>query len=76
MLNVLYILLNENAAIASLYIIFVNIAIIYVYRTLLLLSLYEPRHENRIFAYAKTKTQISCAVTTQLIGTFVFAVHR
>ena len=29
--------------------------------------------ENRIFAYAKTKTQISCAVTAQLISAFVFA---
>ena len=29
--------------------------------------------ENRIFAYAKPKPQISCAVTTQLISAFVFA---
>ena len=29
--------------------------------------------ENRIFAYAKTKPQISCAVTAQLISAFVFA---
>ena len=29
--------------------------------------------ENQIFAYAKTKAQISCAVTAQLISTFVFA---
>ena len=29
--------------------------------------------ENRIFAYAKTKAQISCAVTAQLISAFVFA---
>ena len=37
-------------------------------------SLYEPRHEkNRIFAYAKTKTQISFAVTAKLISAFVFA---
>ena len=28
---------------------------------------------NRLFAYAKTKTQISCAVTAQLISAFVFA---
>ena len=27
------------------------------------------------FAYAKTKPQISCAVTTQLISAFVFATH-
>ena len=26
-----------------------------------------------VFAYAKTKAQISCAVTTQLISAFVFA---
>ena len=29
--------------------------------------------ENQIFAYAKTKVQISCAVTAQLISAFVFA---
>ena len=29
--------------------------------------------ENRILAYAKTKMQISCAVTAQLISPFVFA---
>ena len=29
--------------------------------------------ENRIFAYAKTKTQISSAVTAKLISAFVFA---
>ena len=29
--------------------------------------------ENWIFAYAKTKVQVSCAVTAQLISTFVFA---
>ena len=29
--------------------------------------------ENRIFALAKTKAQISCAVTAQLISAFVFA---
>ena len=29
--------------------------------------------ENLIFAYAKTKPQISCAVTAQLISAFVFA---
>ena len=28
---------------------------------------------NRIFAYAKTKTQISLAVTAKLISAFVFA---
>ena len=34
----------------------------------------EPRHEeNRSFAYAKTKTQISFAVTAKLISAFVFA---
>ena len=31
--------------------------------------------ENRLFAYAKTKTQISCAVTAQLISAFVFAIR-
>ena len=29
--------------------------------------------KNRLFAYAKTKTQISCAITAQLISVFVFA---
>ena len=34
----------------------------------------EPRHEKTcFFAFAKTKAQISCAVTTQLISAFVFA---
>ena len=28
--------------------------------------------ENQHFAYAKAKTQISCAVTAQLINAFVF----
>ena len=28
-----------------------------------------------VFAYAKTKTQISCAVTAQLISAFVFAIR-
>ena len=31
--------------------------------------------ENRIFAYAKTKTQISFAVTAKLISAFVFAIR-
>ena len=31
--------------------------------------------KNRIFAYAKTKTQIRCAVTVQLISAFVFAIQ-
>ena len=32
-----------------------------------------PRHEKKcFFAYAKTKAQISCAVTVQLMSTFVF----
>ena len=34
----------------------------------------EPRHEkNQQSAYAKTKTQISFAVTAKLISAFVFA---
>ena len=28
---------------------------------------------NQIFAYTKTKTQISCAITAELISAFVFA---
>ena len=31
--------------------------------------------ENRLFAYAKAKTQISCAVTAQQISAFVFAIR-
>ena len=30
---------------------------------------------NQLFAYAKTKAQISCAVTAQLISAFVFAIR-
>ena len=30
---------------------------------------------KRLFAYAKTRTQISCAVTEQLINAFVFAIQ-
>ena len=37
------------------------------------MSLVMRKPENRIFAYAKTKTQISFAVTPKLISTFVFA---
>ena len=33
----------------------------------------EPRREKTFFAYAKTKTQISFAVTAKLISAFVFA---
>ena len=29
--------------------------------------------ETRLFAYVKTKAQVSCAVTAQLISAFVFA---
>ena len=37
-------------------------------------SLNEPRREKTVFfAYAKTKTQISFAVTAKLISVFVFA---
>ena len=34
---------------------------------------HSVRKPDEIFAYAKTKTQISCAVTAQLISAFVFA---
>ena len=36
-------------------------------------AIWAAMWENRLFAYAKTKTQISCAVTAQLISAFVFA---
>ena len=32
--------------------------------------------KNLLFAYAKTKRQISCTVTKQLIGAFVFASYN
>ena len=32
----------------------------------------EPPHEKTCFLNAKTKAQISCTVTTQLISSFVF----
>ena len=40
-------------------------------------AIYEPRHEKTgfSFAYAKTKTQISFAVTAKLISAFVFAIR-
>ena len=40
---------------------------------------FEPHHEkiwsweNLLFAYAKTKAQIRCTLTAQLISAFVFA---
>ena len=37
------------------------------------LIIWAATWENRIFAYAKTKTQISFAVTAKLISAFVFA---
>ena len=37
-----------------------------------LINIFDPR-ENQHFAYAKTKTQISFAVTAKLISAFVFA---
>ena len=37
-------------------------------------KIYEPRHEQICNSvYAKTKAQISCAVTAQLISAFIFA---
>ena len=36
-------------------------------------SCFLQLRENRLFAYAKTKAQISCAVTAQLISALVFA---
>ena len=36
-------------------------------------SIRAAAQENKQSAYAKTKTQISCAVTAQLISAFVFA---
>ena len=38
-----------------------------------LVLIWAATWENRIFAYAKTKTQISFAVTAKLISVFVFA---
>ena len=40
----------------------------------MLLRYFEPHREKTVFfAYAKTKTQISFAVTVKLISAFVFA---
>ena len=36
-------------------------------------TIWAAASENQQPAYAKTKTQISCAVTAQLISAFVFA---
>ena len=36
-------------------------------------NIWAASWENRIFAYAKTKAQISFAVTAKLISAFVFA---
>ena len=37
---------------------------------------FEPRHEkSKHFAYVKTKTQISFAVTAKLISAFIFAIQ-
>ena len=38
------------------------------------MDIWDSFGENRIFAYAKTKPQISCAVTAQLISAFVFPI--
>ena len=49
---------------------------IYMTHTMRKLKIYEPRYEkNRLFAYAKTKTQISFAVTAKLISAFVFTIR-
>ena len=43
-------------------------------KMIITVTIYEPRHEkNNKSAYAKTKTQISFAVTAKLISAFVFA---
>ena len=39
----------------------------------MILIIWALSWENRLFAYAKTKTQISFAVTAKLISAFVFA---
>ena len=38
-----------------------------------LLHIRAASRENLLFAFAKTKVQISCAITAQEISTFVFA---
>ena len=42
-------------------------------RDCLVIIIWAATRENRFFAYAKTKTQISFAVTGKLISVFVFA---
>ena len=39
------------------------------------LTKYEPRYEKTAFLHMKTKMQITCAVTAQLISAFVFAIR-
>ena len=47
----------------------VHVCIMHVFK----IKLFEPCHV--IFAYAKTKTQISFAMTAKLISTFVFSIR-
>ena len=41
----------------------------------ILINICAAYEKNGFFAYAKTKMQISCAVTAQLISAFVFVTH-
>ena len=41
-------------------------------KTLIIVIIYELHHEKTRVAYAKTKAQISCVVTVQLISELVF----
>ena len=46
------------------------------YRSILDVRKFEPHHEKTYFMYvAKTKAQISCMVTTQLISVIVLATY-
>ena len=50
----------------------------WIYSNIILIKrviIWASSWENRLFAYAKTKTQISVAVTAKLISAFVFAIR-
>ena len=50
----------------------------WIYSNIILIKrviIWASSWENRLYAYAKTKTQISVSVTTKLISAFVFAIR-
>ena len=53
-----------------------NITSAYTEEVILLSRAIRKPGFRRVFAYAKTKAQISCAVTAKLISAFVFAIEK